>query len=71
MEDHTSQRVDRLNKYRLASGTKVTVNHMYATNASGTNPCALTLGTVVWVCYWSTWLPFACVLQLMLTFVLP
>lgn len=47
-------RVDRLDEYRLGSGTELTVNHIYATNASGTNRCALTLVMVVWVCYWST-----------------
>lgn len=71
MEDHANQRANRLDKYRLGSGMKVTANHIYATNALGTNSFALILGTVVWVCYWGTWLPFACMLQLMLIIVLP
>lgn len=64
MANYAKQRAGRLDEHRLASGTEVAVNPVYAL---GTNPCVLT-----WrVCYWSTSLPFARVLQLPLTLVLP
>lgn len=75
VENHTNQRagsgISRWDKYRLNSDTKFAVKHICATDASGTNPRGPALGRVVWVCYWSTWFPFACVLQTVLTFVLP